>query len=170
MISSEINQYKNFITPKDNKVLLEQIVKPVWQFGHSSNPNNPNSILFWAQNGLEQDPFYSEYLFNKIKLITGHDFDIRSVYMNGHTSGSHGNVHIDSETSESRTFLIYCNDTWLPEFGGGTTFLCDDDNVTAYPYPYSAIYFPGNVPHFAAPISSTFKGLRVTLAFKLRLK
>lgn len=170
MISSEIIQYKNFLTPKDNHNLIIQILKPNWEFTNSSIPTNPNAKRFWSVNNLEKDPFYSEYLFNKIKLVTGHDFHIERVYMNGHTSGSQGNPHVDSLDKRARTFLIYCNDTWTPDFGGGTTFLCDDDNVTTYPYPYSAVYFPGVIPHFAAPISSSFTGLRVTLAFKLILK
>ena len=170
MLSSEIIQYKDFTIPREIKTIQEQIDKPLWIFGWSSAGLDANSNKFWIQQGLESIPFFSEHLFEKIKNRTGHDFDIERIYMNGHTNGSHGNAHRDSEDPRSKTFLIYCNDTWLPDFGGGTTFLCDDDNVTAYPYPYSAVYFSGNIPHFAAPLSPNFKGLRVTLAYKLKLK
>jgi Rps23 Pro-64 3,4-dihydroxylase Tpa1-like proline 4-hydroxylase len=168
MLSSEIIQYKDFTIPKDIRTIEEQIHKPLWRFGHSSSLD-PDANKFWSQS-VESIPFFSEYLFEKIKNRTGQDFDIERIYMNGHTNGSHGNVHTDSSDPRSKTFLIYCNDTWLPDLGGGTTFICDDDNVTAYPYPYSAIYFSGNIPHFATPLSPHFKGLRVTLAYKLKLK
>jgi hypothetical protein len=90
--------------------------------------------------------------------------------MNGHTAGGHGNIHKDSEFRNGRTFIIYCNKTWNPEFGGNTMFVIGEDVLSTYPYPFSAVYFQNNQNHFAGPLSRNFNGLRVTLAFKLFLK
>jgi hypothetical protein len=168
MNSSEVIRYKDFLDPREYGIILNEINKPNWEFGNLSLEQTAQR--FWGKFELENNPFFSVSLFNKIKWTTYSDFDIERIYMNGHTGGSHGNVHQDSFDTNSRTFLIYCNETWSPEHGGGTTFICDDDNITTYPHPLSAVYFPGIIPHFAAPISNNFKGLRVTLAFKLILK
>jgi hypothetical protein len=168
MNSTEIIRYKFFLDSREYRIISDEISKPNWTFGHASLGQQGRS--FWGKFDLEKNPFFSVSLFNKIKWTTSHDFDIERIYMNGHTGGSHGNTHSDSIDPNGRTFLIYCHEEWNPEHGGGTTFLCDDDNITTYPHPLSAVYFPGIIPHFAAPISNDFRGLRVTLAFKLKLK
>jgi hypothetical protein len=165
---NEIKVYHNFLTPQEQVVIDEVIKRPIWRFGHGSTPGNINA--FWQIHGLETDEFFSVKLLNKIKEKTGDDFDVERIYMNGHTAGGHGNIHTDSPLAHGRTFLIYCNQTWHPEFGGSTVFLDGDRVLSTYPYPYSAVYFQNNIEHFAGPLSRNFNGLRVTLAFKLFLK
>jgi hypothetical protein len=164
---NEIKIYHNFLTPQEHTVIDDIIMRPLWRFGHNSTMDGN---LFWKINGLETDEFFSVKLLNKIKEKTGDDFDLERIYMNGHTAGSHGNIHTDSQANNGRTFLVYCNQTWNPEFGGSTVFLDGDKVLSTYPYPYSAVYFQNNIKHFAGPLSRNFNGLRVTLAFKLFLK
>lgn len=166
---NEIKLYKNFLSLADQNVIEHTIFQPRWAFGHSSN-GSTNGNCFWKIDGLEKEDFFSVYLLNKIKDLTGDDFNIERIYMNGHTAAGHGNIHTDSEFDNGRTFLIYCNKIWNPEFGGNTTFIYNDEITSFYPYPFSAIYFKNNVSHFAGPISRNFNGLRVTLAFKLFIK
>jgi hypothetical protein len=165
---NEIKVYHNFLTPKEQGIINKVIMQPLWRFGHVSNPGSNNP--FWQIHGLETDEFFSVKLLNKIKEKTGDDFDVERIYMNGHTAGGHGNIHKDSDDDRGRTFIIYCNETWNPEFGGSTVFLDKGKVLSTYPYPYSAVYFQNNKEHFAGPLSRNFNGLRVTLAFKLYLK
>lgn len=166
---NEIKIYHNFLTSKEQDVINKIITGSNWKFGHSSN-GTPNGNSFWQIHELENNEFFSVDLLNKIKEKTGDDFDVERIYMNGHTAGSHGNIHTDSQSDRGRTFLIYCNQTWHPEFGGNTMFLGGSEVISTYPYPYSAVYFRNNIEHFAGPLSRNFNGLRVTLAFKLYLK
>jgi len=165
---NEIKVYHNFLTPQEQTIIDDIIFRPIWRFGHGSTTGSNNP--FWQIHGLETDEFFSVKLLNKIKEKTGDDFDVERIYMNGHTAGGHGNIHTDTQDDKGRTFLIYCNQTWNPEFGGSTVFLDGGKVLSTYPYPYSAVYFQNNIEHFAGPLSRNFNGLRVTLAFKLFLK
>lgn len=155
--------YDNFLTEKDKDYIQSIIKSPKWKWGHKSNSTDTDS--FWQLDKLEFDTFFNPYLLNKIKELTSDDLAIERIYMNGHTSGSHGNMHKDSELEQGRTFIIYCNSDWNIEWGGGTYFAENDTVVNNK--PYSAVYFNNNIEHFAMPLSKDFNGLRVTLAFKL---
>jgi hypothetical protein len=158
-----MQQYHNFLTEQDKDYIQSIIKSPKWQWGHQSIQGSDN--YFWKIEKLEFDTFFNSYLLNKIKELTGDNLVIERIYMNGHTSGGHGNMHKDSELEQGRTFIIYCNSEWNIEWGGGTYFAEDDTVVNNK--PYSAVYFKNNIEHFATPLSKDFSGLRVTLAFKL---
>ena len=155
--------YDNFLTEQDKDYIQSIIDSPRWQWGHKSNLDSIR--FFWKIEKLEFDTFFSPYLLDKIKQLTGDDLAIQRIYMNGHTSGGNGNLHIDMDSENGRTFMVYCNPEWNIEWGGGTYFAENDTVVNNK--PYSAIYFQNNIEHFATPLSKDFNGLRVTLAFKL---
>jgi hypothetical protein len=155
--------YNNFLTEQDKEYLKSIIKSPRWKWGHFSKIDDNN--YFWKIPNLEFDLFFSPYLLNKIKELTGEDLIIQAVYMNGHTACSHGTMHKDGDDDFGRTFIIYCNPEWNIEWGGGTYFAETDTIVNCK--PYSAVYFQNNLEHFATPLSKDFKGLRVTLVFKL---
>ena len=154
--------YDNFLTEQDKDYIQSIIKTDRWRFGIKSKSNCDNT--FWVLDKLEFDPFFNPYLLNKIKELTGDNLAIERIYMNGHTSSGHGNMHKDSEFEQGRTFIIYCNSEWNIEWGGGTYFAENDTIVNNK--PYSAVYFQNNIEHFATPLSKDFNGLRVTLAFK----
>jgi len=164
-------KYDNFLCEQEINYISSIICSPRWAWGHKSKATDENS--FWILEGLEKDSFFSERLLNKIKEVTGDNFIVDRIYMNGHTSGESGQPHQDTKDKNGRTFLIYCNQDWQPKFGGGTSFLKEDavlgDVVTIAYTPNSAIYFQNNIFHFASPISRAFNGLRVTLAFKMKV-
>jgi hypothetical protein len=166
-----VKVFKDFITPQEQKKINETILSPRWKWGYQSDPNpNRNTLfneVFWQITALEKESFYSIDLLNKIKDTIQEEVLIERIYMNGHLASGQGNMHKDSEKDNGRTFLIYCNEDWHPELGGGTSFVNNGEITTYYPHPYSAIYFQNNINHFAAPLSRMFNGLRVTLAFKL---
>jgi len=160
-------KYNDFLNLSDMDYINSIVMSKGWTWGHSSTENNPN--YFWRYDDLETDKFFNEYLFNKIKELTNDELILERVYLNGHTACSQGTPHQDSKDPNGRTFLVYCNDVWKSEFGGGTAFVADDEVATVAFKPKAAIYFQNNIFHHATPLSKNFKGLRVTLAFKMRL-
>ena len=155
--------YSNFLTEQDKEYIQSIIASPKWKWGWKSKSADINS--FWQLDKLEFDTFFNPYLLNKIKELTGDNLAIERIYMNGHTSGSYGSKHKDSELEQGRTFIIYCNSEWNIEWGGGTYFA--ENDIVVNNKPYSAVYFKNNIEHCAMPLSKDFNGLRVTLAFKL---
>lgn len=155
--------YDNFLTKQDKDYIQSIIDSPRWKWGHKSHNNADD--FFWRIGNLEFDEFFNPYLINKIKELTGDNLAIERIYMNGHTGLSHGNLHIDMDLENAKTFLIYCNPEWNIEWGGGTYFAENDTVINNK--PYSAVYFQSNIKHCAMPISKEFYGLRVSLAFKL---
>ena len=158
-------KFDNFISDQELSYIESIIKSPRWQWGRKSNPTDTQS--FWQIYNLENDEFFNVHLLNRIKELTGDEFEVDIIYMNGHTACSSGFPHQDSKQENGRTFLIYCNQEWKSEFGGGTAFVVDDEIATINPKPKSAIYFRNDVFHHATPLSKDFNGLRVTLAFKL---
>lgn len=161
-------KYDNFLSDKELSYIESIIGSARWRWGHKSNQTDITS--FWQIDKLEEDEFFSVRLLNRIKEITGDNFEVERIYMNGHVACDLGMPHQDTKDKNGRTFLVYCNKEWRSEFGGGTSFVVDDEVATIYPKPKSAIYFRNDVFHHATPLSRTFNGLRVTLAFKLFVK
>jgi SM-20-related protein len=93
-------------------------------------------------------------------------------YMNGHTYGTEGYFHEDSETDDYRTVIVYLTrDRWDPNHGGETVFIDSDDVVRGCIYPrYNrVISFPSNIRHCARGVTRKYAGLRKTLMFKTRM-
>lgn len=161
--------FSDFLSEEDKEYIQKTIGKPKWEFNHTSDITRSDFIRFWIMK-LNDDSFYRVKIFEKIKEITGDDLVLERVYMNGHLSCTHGQFHNDSDEENGRTFLVYCNPEWHPELGGMTCFNVDGNLQMVYPEPWSAVYFQADQFHFAMPISKTFTGLRVTLAYKMKVK
>lgn len=161
-------KYRSFLDHKDLEVIDKTVHTHRWSLGHTSN--NTTEPQFWKlELNIEDDSYFYTTLFNKIKEITKDNLKIKSVYFNGHNACSQGKLHQDSTNPNDRTFLIYANLEWHPEWGGGTGFILDNNTVEyIYPYPGSAVYFNSTMIHSALPISKEYKGTRLTLAYKLR--
>ena len=146
---------------------------PGWKFSGYSTPNTRHKP-FWKLN-LSNEPYFTEHLFEKIKTriyeMVKEEVELITVYLNGATSGQQGYPHSDSENSDHRTLLIYCNTDWLSEWSGATVFYQLDKNpTTIYPIPGKAVYFKSNITHFSQSISKDYFGIRITLAYKLTIK
>ena len=168
-----IKRYENVLSFQDLQYITDFIRSPLWEWGHQSDSfNNEDKNYFWKISNLMDNEFFSDYLFGKVKELTGDNLELLKVYFNGQTGGQEGAPHIDGDNDNGRTFLIYTTDNFKINYGGGTTFYSEDeaDSVT-FPYKYNnAIYFKNNVLHGCAPISKHFKGLRTSLAFKMFIK
>lgn len=127
------------------------------------------NYTFWY-NPLNDIPFYTEYLFNKIVKETKKEFVLENVYANGQTYGLPGNFHIDATDNDYYTFIIYMNPVWDLCWGGQTIFLFEKQNeeFVLTPEPGSGVLFKGNVPHVGLEPTRYFKDIRITVAFKMK--
>ena len=164
----KIKLIKNFLHINDFTEINKKVLEPRWGFNHSSNNSEEESFFWKLDLNEKEDPYFFTTLYDKIKNVTEDDFYIERVYFNGHNACSSGNIHKDNPSENAKTFLVYCNQAWHPKLGGGTSFVKGmQDIITIYPYPGSAVYFDGYIPHGAQPISKDFKGTRISLAYKL---
>jgi len=144
---------------------------PSWYWGNYSHHKEDG--LFWKLN-LEHDPFFTEELFEQIisKVKVNNLFIVDTtdhpVYANGHTFGTQGGIHKDSDVEGNYTFLYYANPTWYNEWGGSTVWIDEKGNhKSIYPKPNTGVFFPGTLLHYADATNKTFNGLRVTVAWKV---
>lgn len=166
---SDIVTYHDFFDREDFGSILEYLNRPMWRWGHGSRPISGFYTPFWQMN-LDEDDFFTKYLFNIIEEKTNQKFDLDTCYCNGHMYGTSGLFHEDWNTEKGRTVLLYANRTWKQEWGGKTVF---DLNGKYYYHefiPNSVVVFPGLIQHRAETSNRTFSGLRKTVAWKLFLK
>ena len=120
---------------------------------------------------VDDDDFFVEHVFNKIKEVTGDDLVLKNVYAGGNTFGTSGDVHIDDSKDISRTFLYHASpDVWKPMWGGKTIFYPEGrDPIYKEFVPNQGLYFKSNIPHMGEPTTKFFEGLRICV-FKMAFK
>lgn len=166
----DLIKYEDWLTPEENDILQPKIIN--WNYGSGSlNDEDPRRMYmtpFWYID-FSKDPFFYDYLLNKIRQTVGDDsLQLERVYANGATYGQPGTLHQDSHEDNGRTFLFYANMKWNENWGGGTQFYDGDGMLTVvFPRPNRAVYFPGSVFHSSTDVNRAYKGLRVTIAWKL---
>jgi len=154
------------------KLVLDTVNSDNWYFGHGSfDPGDPRrGYPFWRMD-LKQYEFFSTYLLNIIQEKTQQEYELYDVYANGHTFGTAGDLHVDWYDDRGRTFLFYAIDDWKLQWGGKTVFeLGDGEYHYQLPKPNTAVLFPGKMRHAAEPVTRSFAGLRITIAWKLLVK
>ena len=115
---------------------------------------------------LDQEEYFSDFLYGIIKEKLGIDYELGRIYANGQTAGQSGSAHLDDNDF---TFLYYANTTWEPEWKGELIFLDNDKQpfkVVGYK-PNRALLFPGRILHYANGPDRFFGGMRISLAYKL---
>jgi hypothetical protein len=153
-----------------------------WSFDQRST-DDPASKPFWIME-LNIEPFFTRKLFNLIKKKIGNNYELERVYANGQTFGLDGFPHMDTPNDDGYTFLVYMNREWDLLWGGDTVFINRyfdiNTNTEKYfdgesslrtkritPTPNKALFFPGNLIHYAESPTRAFYGLRMSLAYKL---
>ena len=162
--SAEIEILDNFFDAATQEEILRLMERPKWSFTGGRIPNQ-----FWHMDGLEAEPFFRQKLFSRICKSLGQEYDVVRVYANGQTATQHGSPHTDDGDF---TFLYYPNPRWKPSWGGALHFF-DDDGATVHAVDYKpnrAVFFPADLVHAAEAPSAEFPGLRVSLAYKLKLR
>jgi hypothetical protein len=124
-------------------------------------------IPFWIQY-LDQNKFYTETLFERIKSITGVSGDLDIVYANGQTYGLCGDLHKDGYSKGvGKTFILYMNPTWNVTWGGSTVFYKDGNVYTSEYKPNCGILFDGSIDHAGLEPTRHCEEMRITVAFKI---
>ena len=159
-----IEIYDDFFSEEIQEEIFYKLMKPHWCIdGNTLN----KSEIFWHYNGLENDQYFNEYLYEKICAKLGRSFSsIGRIYANGQTAGQSGTPHTDDGNF---TFLYYPCLEWDPTWQGHLVFLNDDGEEGRMIIYRSnrALLFDSNICHYACAPSRFFNGLRISLAYKL---
>jgi Rps23 Pro-64 3,4-dihydroxylase Tpa1-like proline 4-hydroxylase len=158
-----IKVYDNFFDEVTREDIFDYLQRPKWSLTGGSEGNK-----FWHMDNLEEEEYFSNYLFEEIKeeLDKVKNYNILRVYANGQTSGQYGTPHVDDG---EYTLLYYPNPDWNFEWQGNLNFLNLDHEIgkiISYK-PNRLVCFPANMIHYADPPSMKFNGLRISLAYKL---
>lgn len=159
-----IEVYDDFFEESTRDQIFKYLQRPKWSLNGGRDDNR-----FWHMNGLENEEYFSIYLFNKISQKMGDKIkrhSINRIYANGQTAGQCGTPHPDDG---DYTLLYYPNPEWDIEWQGHLIFLDLDwnpDKVVAYK-PNRMVCFPAKTVHYADAPSRFFNGLRTSLAYKL---
>lgn len=161
-----ITTYTDVFNEQDYHKIWSFLNSNNWSFGHNSNRGSRKK--FWNMD-LENNPFFTEHLFDTIKKLIGGDYSIEKVYANGQTYGLDGEFHQDCLDDYGYTFLYYPSKDWKTDWQGSTFILDGADLKSFYPLPNTAVMFPGKLLHYGSAPSREFYDLRITIAYKLRL-
>ena len=162
-----INVYDDFFSEEIREEIWKLLtLKPKW-----SPTGGRETNWFWHIDGLEKESYFNDYLYNVIcnKLKLGKKYQIKRIYANGQSSSQIGNPHKDDADF---TFLYYPNPEWSLGYGGSLIFSEDEKEPTkiiGY-RPNRAILFPSDILHYVEAPHRYFIGLRISLAYKLRIK
>jgi hypothetical protein len=157
-----IKVYDDFFQESIRDKIFHYLMRPKWSLNGGRDDNR-----FWHMNNLENEDYFSVYLYDKIcKNLNLTDHKIVRIYANGQTAGQSGVPHPDDG---DYTLLYYPNPEWELEWQGHLTFLdlnWNPDKVVAYK-PNRMVCFPAKTIHYANAPSRYFNGLRISLAYKL---
>jgi Rps23 Pro-64 3,4-dihydroxylase Tpa1-like proline 4-hydroxylase len=168
-MSFDITTYNDFLNKEDWEYVVNKTINgSQWGFcGHTLSSN----YTFWYMP-LDSDSFFTQRMFSKIQSLNS-NFKLETVYANGQTHSLCGELHPDVQGPAGKyyTFLYYANTEWRPEYGGNTVFSSNDGTkgYSHYPKPNSGILFDSTILHAGLEPTSFYRGLRVTVAFKLEL-
>ena len=179
-----------------NNSLQEQTVKETndlllsrnlpWKFMQSSfvdlsdNVEDANYPAFWMSefNLLENKIILNLWkeiytIIQTRKIINNQNIEVLKTYANGQTYGLNGEIHKDTDDPGHYTVLYYAvNDTWDKDWHGETIFYDDNEEqviAVCVPHRGSFVLFDSSIPHVGMAPNKQYNGLRVTLAFKIRV-
>jgi hypothetical protein len=182
-MTDRIQIFDAFLTPEELEICANTVKRPAWSFGQISQ-TSPVSTPFWMMT-LTDDPFFSTHLKSKIEAAANRKFSVQRVYANGQTFGQDGTFHQDETSDESYTLCIYINKQISVETADdiGGEFIFKVPNTGSHndtPDPLSriavaplynrGILFPANYFHKGLAFNRYCKGLRVSIAWKLKIQ
>lgn len=105
------------------------------------------------------------------QITNNEDYYLSRAYANCYTSSDAPQFHQDTKDSSGLTILYYANDIWLPNYGGETVFLKDDEIFhSVLPKAGRFVIFDSRLWHCARVQNSLGPKFRYTIVFKLLLK
>tara|TARA_B100001175_G_C19003416_1_gene400028 strand:- start:7 stop:498 length:492 start_codon:yes stop_codon:yes gene_type:complete len=159
-----IEVYDDFFENKTHKEIFDKLMRPNWGI---SGGNEGKPEIFWHYEGLENEEYFSDYLYNLIcKKLDINFKSVQRIYANGQTAGQCGTPHTDDG---DLTFLYYPAPHWNISWQGHLIFLGDggEANKVIEYKPNRGVLFEGKIGHYADAPSRFFNSLRISLAYKL---
>lgn len=91
-------------------------------------------------------------------------------YMNGHTYGTDGYFHTDSDRDNEISAVLYLNDTWKLDWSGELVIADKNEELikAIIPKRNRLVVFPSNILHCARGVSRVCNGLRMSFILKVR--
>ena len=103
----------------------------------------------------------------KIQKYLKQDLILIKVHSNGNTFGQTQKFHIDFQTNDVWTFVLFTEENWNTQWGG--EFVCFDGINKEYKYtpyvPNTGALIPSNWEHYGASPNECTGSLRTTMAF-----
>lgn len=157
-------RFRDILTKEEQQECLRILEEPSWSF---SGKSNDIDFAFWYKELMHVE-FFRKTFYNRILELTGDKLEIQRLYANGQTHGQPGSLHEDDHRENSWTFLYYANPYWEIQWGGDTVFYKNEKEYDVVQLiPNTAVFFKGNLLHAGLEPTRHFKGLRMTVAFKL---
>ena len=162
-----VEVFDNFF-PRDIKLeIFNLLQRPKWSLTGGSNFQR-----FWHMENLEEEEYFSKFLFQKICNKLERSYRFIRIYANGQSCGQCGNPHTDDG---DLTFLYFPNPVWKLYYQGHLIFcenakgdpsIDEPTHIIGYK-PNRAILCPANITHYADAPHRYFSGFRISLAYKL---
>ena len=174
-----IEEYHDVFSQEQLNQIQQISFLPRWEITNS-NPQQ-GERTFWRMN-LMGDKFFNSTLLKKVSKIVKRKVELEDVYLNGTTTSMASAPHIDAREHGVWVFLVYLNPEWHIQWGGQTIFLNTYFDVDAgemrgdlqsknyFPRYNFATFFPGNIVHVAEAPTRDYYGLRITLAYRVKVK
>jgi len=160
--TNTVNVHDNFFSENIRSEIYDFLLnKPIWCFRGGIGEN-----IIWHADDLEENTYFSDYIFNIICEKLNTKFLVKRIYANGQTANMCGTPHQDDG---DLTFLYYPNPSWDIKDQGHLVFLngnTEVDKMVTYK-PNRAVIFPASVMHYGDAPHRKFNGLRISLAYKL---
>jgi SM-20-related protein len=180
-----ITIFENLLDNTTAKELLQWHLSAGWVWGHNSTASNmvekiPHFSVIHAGVKNHDQTYYdcekelSESLLLVWKLIKeklDNDDVLVRCYANLITVGIDQRLHYDDKENDSKTVIIYLNETWNVDWAGETIFWDREKREivkSILPKFNTAVIFPGNIWHGVRPVSIFCKEPRITLMFKTK--
>lgn len=168
-----------------HKDMWAECQSPNWYFGYLPNGAD-NSDPFWRMDldGNQVSNSLWVTVQSRCEALVGKRLEVLRQYANGHTYGLGGEPHRDDSREGTYTLLYFPMLEWAPNWDGETIFYKGGDGANKpqptnwegfdrthaiRPLPNRAILFDARIPHEGRAPSRHCRGLRVTVAFKLRV-
>jgi SM-20-related protein len=174
---------KNVLDESLAKDAWDSHISGSWKWGYNSTSNKmvesiPHFSLIHAGVTSYTQKYYNcenelsgtiLEIWNVIKKHLDSNDELVRCYANLITIGLDQRMHFDDENPNSKTIIIYLNDTWNVDWSGETVFW-DRNNreiiKSVLPKFNTAVLFSGNIWHGVRPVSIFCRVPRITLMFK----
>jgi len=177
----ELKIHDNFFPPEEIETINSYLTRPKWSFNGGGSYVNDTSFNshFWHMDGLEKEDYFGKDIWEFVRRqCFGYDksyyrsqppykkVELIRIYANGQTAGQHGVPHKD----DGDITVLYFPNKWEHYWGGHLHLIWDNhiDRIVQYKHN-RIVMFDANVEHYSTAPVLSYGGLRMSLAFKVKV-